>query len=74
MRKFLVLAVLVVGGCCTVPREAADALSANWVLLAPATRKGIEEDATLSPESKVTRLRNVDEFGALIEEVKKNAR
>jgi hypothetical protein len=74
MRKLILVFCLAASSCCTVNREAMDALEQNWRLLEPVTRRGIETDPDLSEESKATRLRNVDEFGLLIVEVKNAAR
>ena len=74
MRKAICLCVLLAAGCCTVNREALDSLEQNWRLLDPVCRRGIETDPDLSEESKVTRLRNVDEFGLLLKEVQTSAR
>ena len=51
-----------------------DALDSNWKLMRPYVVSGIQNDASIEPESKELRLKNVTDLDALIAEGLKNAK
>lgn len=56
-------------GCCFPNREISLALQDSWKNLRPATEYGIMNNPTLDADSKATRMRLVNEFGLLIDEM-----
>ncbi|HEY3493623.1 MAG TPA: hypothetical protein VGK73_03010 [Polyangiaceae bacterium] len=74
MRIAFCLFLLLATSCCAPNKEAMESLEANWALLYPATVRGISTDPDLSEKSKETRLRNVEEFTLLVEEINNAAR
>jgi hypothetical protein len=73
MRSLILMAMLMVSGCCSVPQGAAEQLQSHWRLVGAAARKGITDDPRLDERSKANRLGSIDEFEALLMEVKDHA-
>jgi hypothetical protein len=74
MKRLLVFLPLFLIGCCYQDKVVWDALDSNWKLMRPYVVSGIQNDASIEPESKELRLKNVTDLDALIAEGLKNAK
>lgn len=61
------LLALCLSACAPLDRQVFEALDESWKLLKPYTEAGIEADAAIDEASRVTRLRQVEEFTRLLE-------